>query len=121
IFFNELSKSRAVISVLAVLLSFLAGGVLVAASNSEVHRTMGYFFQRPLDGLAAIWDAAAGTYVALFRGAVYNFTAPSFDLGIRAFTETLTFATPLLIAGLALAISFQAGLFNIGGTGQIIM
>ena len=120
IFFNELSKSRAVISVLAVVLSFLVGGLLVAVSNSEVHRTMAYFFQRPMDGLGAIWDAAAGTHVALFRGAIYNFTAPSFDLGIRALSETLTFTTPLLIAGLALALSFQAGLFNIGGTGQII-
>ncbi|MGB3414553.1 MAG: ABC transporter permease [Microbacteriaceae bacterium] len=120
IFFSELGRSSAVISVLAVLLAFLAGGALVAASNSKVHQAMGSFFQRPLDALGAIWDAAAGTYVALFRGSIYNFTANSFDQSIRAFTETLTATTPLLIAGLALAISFRAGLFNIGGSGQMI-
>jgi len=39
---------------------------------------------------------------------------------LKPLTETLAFATPITITGLALAISFRSGLFNIGGTGQII-
>ena len=40
---------------------------------------------------------------------------------IRPLTETLTVATPLILAGLGLGIGFRAGLFNIGAQGQIIL
>ena len=35
--------------------------------------------------------------------------------------ETLTIATPLITAGLGVALAFRAGLFNIGAQGQIII
>ena len=35
-------------------------------------------------------------------------------------TESLFFSIPLVLAGLGLALGFRAGLFNIGGNGQII-
>ncbi len=37
------------------------------------------------------------------------------------FGETLVRATPLLLAGLAVAVPARAGLFNIGGEGQLLM
>ena len=37
---------------------------------------------------------------------------------IRPITDTLTNATPLIIAGLGMAVAFRAGLFNIGAAGQ---
>jgi len=40
---------------------------------------------------------------------------------IRPITDTLTNATPLIIAGLGMAVAFRAGLFNIGGQGQMIL
>lgn len=40
---------------------------------------------------------------------------------LGAISETLTFAAPLILAGLAVGIGFRAGLFNIGGEGQILM
>ena len=40
---------------------------------------------------------------------------------IRPITETLVAATPLIFAGLAVAISFRTGMFNIGGDGQFII
>lgn len=36
-----------------------------------------------------------------------------------SFTETLTYTTPLILSGLANAIAFRTGLFNIGVEGQI--
>ena len=36
-------------------------------------------------------------------------------------SETLTNATPLILGGLSVGLAFRAGLFNIGGQGQIIM
>jgi simple sugar transport system permease protein len=38
-----------------------------------------------------------------------------------SFGETLLRATPLLLAGLAVAVPARAGLFNIGGEGQLVM
>ncbi|MZP29219.1 ABC transporter permease [Heliobacterium undosum] len=37
------------------------------------------------------------------------------------FTETLVRATPLLLVGLGIIISFRSGIINIGGEGQILM
>ena len=36
-------------------------------------------------------------------------------------SETLTNATPLILGGLSVGLAFRAGLFNIGGQGQVIM
>jgi ABC-type uncharacterized transport system permease subunit len=49
-------------------------------------------------------------YVALFNGALGDPTA----IG-----RTLLNATPLIFTGLAVAVAFRAGLFNIGGEGQL--
>ncbi|MFQ5912158.1 MAG: ABC transporter permease [Nitrospinota bacterium] len=38
---------------------------------------------------------------------------------LHAITETLTKASPLILAGLGVAFAFQCGLFNIGAEGQI--
>lgn len=50
------------------------------------------------------------TYAALLRGAVGS---PA------AIGRTLLNATPLIFTGLAVAVAFRAGLFNIGGEGQL--
>jgi len=40
---------------------------------------------------------------------------------LNAISETLTAATPLVIAGLGVALGFRAGMFNIGAEGQLLM
>ena len=61
-----------------------------------------------------------GAYSALFQGAVWNFHAHDFTTAIRPLTQSLTAATPLILAGLGVALGFRAGLFNIGGRGQML-
>jgi len=39
----------------------------------------------------------------------------------RALSETAVWSTPYIFVGLALAISFQGGLFNLGGDGQLAL
>jgi simple sugar transport system permease protein len=119
--FLRITQGNALISVLAVLLALIVGGIMIAFTDEDVQETAGYFFARPLDTLAAIWQAVAGAYVALFQGSIYNFGAPTFARGIRPLTETLTFATPLIAAGLGVALAFRIGMFNIGGRGQMLM
>jgi general nucleoside transport system permease protein len=51
-------------------------------------------------------------YVALLQGAVGS---------PEAIGRTLLGATPLIFTGLAVAVAFRAGLFNIGGEGQLFI
>ena len=46
---------------------------------------------------------------------------PTWQTALRPLSETLTNTAPLIFTGLAVAIPFRAGLFNIGGQGQAIM
>ena len=60
------------------------------------------------EGANEIWPA----YKALFKGAF---------VGWASISETLTNAAPVILAGLSVAIGFRAGLFNIGGEGQMVI
>jgi simple sugar transport system permease protein len=117
---RDILGGSVVISVLAVVLSLVAGAILIAATDSAVQEASRYFFSRPLATLQAIADAVGGAYYSLFRGAVYNFNADDFAGGIRSLTETLTYATPLIAAGLGVGLAFRVGMFNIGGRGQML-
>lgn len=118
---REIVTGNALISVLAVILALLVGAILIAFTDKGVQAASGYFFSRPGDTFTAIWRAASGAYSALFQGSIYNFRRPGFAAGIRPLTETLTFATPLIAAGLGVALAFRVGLFNIGGRGQMLV
>lgn len=87
------------VSVLAVLIAFVIGAILIAMSG------------------ASVTDA----YYAMFRGAIVDPEAPTFTRMIVPLTNSLFYSIPLIISGLGLAVGFRAGLFNIGGKGQIIM
>lgn len=51
-----------------------------------------------------------------------NLTLFSNSLGtVGGLAESLKFATPLIFTGLAVAFGFQAGLFNIGAPGQMVL
>ena len=119
---REILGGSAAISVLAVVLALVAGGILIILTDERVAETSGYFFARPGDTLGAAWQAVSGAYTALFRGSVFNYeTDRGFAIAIRPLLETLTFATPLIAAGLGVALAFRVGLLNIGGRGQMLI
>jgi ABC-type uncharacterized transport system permease subunit len=118
---REIVSGNVLISILAVVLALIAGAVMIAATDEEVQASSAYFFSRPLDTLQAIWNAVFGAYSALFQGSIYNFRRDGFLAGIKPLTETLTFATPLIAAGLGVGVAFRVGLFNIGARGQMLM
>ncbi|MFW6091300.1 MAG: ABC transporter permease [Actinomycetota bacterium] len=120
-FIQELTRGNVLVTLLSVVLALLLGAVLIAASDPRVREPAGYFFARPGDMLSGIWTSVSQAYIALFEGSIINFRADTLAGAVRPFTETLTNATPLIAAGLAVAIAFRAGLFNIGAEGQIIL
>lgn len=117
---RELTGGNAMLSVLAVVASFIVGGILIAVSSEQVQTTISYITARPSDFFTALWNSVFGAYDAMFRGAIFNYKATSFVQMIKPITETLAYATPITMAGLGLAVAFRSGLFNIGATGQII-
>lgn len=115
-------------TVLAFLLAMAIGGILIVISDPAVTAKFGYFFAAPGDALSAAWDSISTAYANLFKGSIVDpdqFTAwingqASFTSVIASLSETLTFAAPLIFTGLAVALAFRGGLFNIGAQGQAI-
>ncbi|MEP6842178.1 MAG: ABC transporter permease [Pseudolysinimonas sp.] len=118
---REIMSGGAVLTVLAIVLALVIAAILIAATDSGVQASAKYFLARPGDTVQAIWNAVSGAYISLFQGSIWNFARPGFVNQIKPLTETLTFATPLIVAGLGVALSFRVGLFNIGGRGQVIV
>ncbi|HLX33964.1 MAG TPA: ABC transporter permease [Candidatus Limnocylindrales bacterium] len=88
------------ISVLSILLALVAGAFFIIVSQLvEPKGTLNLL--RPFDA-----------YRSLFLGAFG---------GVNAIVETLVQTTPLVLAGLAVAVGFRAGLFNIGASGQVTL
>ena len=87
------------IPVIAILLSFLVGAVVVVLSSFLVGH-----------GLNLTLPVTA--YAALLGGSILSPTG---------LVETFVQATPLLLAGLGVGFGFKAGLFNIGAQGQFLM
>ena len=123
-FWKRLTASSLIVTVLAFVTAMLLGGILIAVADPRTQNASHYFFQYPWDtfqyGFTAIWKG----YVALFEGAIFNpHTASKGTLAGYAgpISETLTNATPLILGGLSVGLAFRAGLFNIGGQGQVIM
>ncbi len=109
------------VAFLSVLLAVLVGSIMILATDEEVRGAAGYITARPGDFFSAAREAITGAYGALFRGSIYNIRAEDFQTGIRPLTETLKFAAPLITAGLGVGLAFRAGLFNIGGRGQMLL
>jgi general nucleoside transport system permease protein len=94
---------------LALVLALVVGAVVIMVTDVDAWRTMGE------DAGVAIRDMVSGVLVAyreLFKGAFGS---------VRAISETLFTASPLILAGLAVAIGFRTGLFNIGARGQMFI
>ena len=121
VFLRDVLSGSVVLTILAIFVSLVVGAVLIASTNADVQASAGYFLARPGDTFAAIWQAVSGAYAAIFRGGVYDFTSDSFSAGIASILNSLAFATPLIAAGLGIAVGFRSGVFNIGGTGMILV
>jgi ABC-type uncharacterized transport system permease subunit len=124
------------VTVLAIFTAFVVGGLLNAFTNTTVLHAWGNLFSDPGHAFATAWDTAVGAYVEMFEGSIFNphtvsalFQQASFSAAIHdgylsavfyPLSETCVQATPLILAGLAVALPYQAGLFNIGAQSQII-
>jgi simple sugar transport system permease protein len=94
---------------LAFVTALFIGAVIIAFSDVD---NVPLLFTDTGTALSNMATEVARAYRALFRGAVGS---------VNALSETLFAATPLLLAGLGIALGFRAGLFNIGAQGQMFI
>jgi general nucleoside transport system permease protein len=114
------------IPLLAIVTGLILGGLIIALTTEDVYRA------GSLGGaLAAAGKAVGESYAALFTGsfgdpvrivnALQSGEAQAIRRAFNPFFESLVQATPYIFAGLAVALGFRSGLFNIGAEGQIFM
>jgi ABC-type uncharacterized transport system permease subunit len=123
------------IPLLAVLTGLLVGVIVIIVSDAQVVAAYKNFFHDPLNALSLTFQAVGTSYgawlkgcfgspVDFFRGLQTYFatgnTKPLLN-AIWPFTESLTASSPYIITGLAVAVGFKCGLFNIGVEGQFLM
>ena len=125
-----------VVTILAIAVAMVIGGLLIAFTSPPVLHAWASFFSNPGQAIALAWDTAAGAYVAMFEGAIFNphtvaavFQQASLSQALHdgyisavfnPLSETAVNATPLILTGLSVGLAFRAGLFNIGAAGQWI-
>jgi simple sugar transport system permease protein len=94
---------------LAMLTALIIGAIIIAFSDIEILRLL---FDDPGAAAGQMVSEVSRAYRALFRGSLGS---------VNSLSESLFAATPLLLAGLSVALGFRAGLFNIGAQGQMLM
>ena len=129
VFMDELSNQSLLIPILAIFTGFVLGGILIAITSEEVYTAFG------AEGMGAAlgeaWASVRIAYGSLFRSAVGTPSeiSAAFATGEQAeivkafnpFFESLIATTPFIFAGLAVALGFKSGLFNIGVEGQLFI
>jgi len=117
-FINKV-REKALLPFLAFIFAFFIGGVLIVLSSPEVMSQL----NSPGKFLTSAGSKIGNSYLAVFQGSIFdiNLARESGVLrGFYPFSETVVTTTPLILAGLAVALAFKSGLFNIGAQGQFI-
>jgi general nucleoside transport system permease protein len=113
------------VPLLAIVTALVIGAFVIVFTDNSVYEAFGQgFLQGIVQALAVIIRAYSAFYVGAFGDPLQIIQAllsgnPTLIIrAIYPLTETLRIATPYIFAGLAVAVGFQGGLFNIGAEGQ---
>lgn len=129
VFLEEVTRGSLLVPILAIVTGLLLGGLLVAITTEGMYTAFrdGAILEGLRTGLEAAWSA----YKALFTGSIGDPSRMIAALqgndplevrrAFNPFLESLVQSTPYIFAGLAVALGFRSGLFNIGAEGQLFM
>ncbi len=118
----------AALPALAVLTAFLVGSVVILVTDLEHIARLG---SDPVGAITGAMGTIGTAYSAMLIGALgdparigaalADPTPRAIAAAVRPITETLVAASPLIFTGLAVAIAFRSGVFNIGVEGQFVL
>jgi ABC-type uncharacterized transport system permease subunit len=113
---------------LAIFTGLLVGAIIIILTTQEVYTA---WSQSPLASVVAGLKAVGTAYWALFTGAIgdpvrivqalQSGNAAEIRRAFNPLFESLVATTPYIFGGLAVALGFRSGLFNIGVEGQIFI
>lgn len=116
------------IPLLAIFTGLIIGAIMIAVTSETVYAAFAAGFFK---GLGQAFKEIGAAYLALFTGSLGNPVAivaalksgdaAAIRSAVNPFLESLVQSTPYIFAGLACALGFRAGLFNIGVEGQLFM
>ncbi len=119
---------KLIIPALAVFTGLVAGAILIVVTSEQVYVALGQSFGA---GVSTAWNIVITAYGSLFAGALGNperiisalqsGNQTAILQAFNPFLESLVASTPYIFAGLAVALGFRAGLFNIGVEGQLFI
>lgn len=119
---------KATIPILAIITGLILGAVLIALTSQSVYAAFGESIGKGF--LQAFKEIGTG-YRALLTGALGDPARMINSLrggdlkeirqAFNPFLESLVQSTPYIFAGLAVALGFRSGLFNIGVEGQLFI
>ncbi len=116
------------VPLLAILTGLIIGAILIAVTSSNVYEAFGESF---FGGIGTAFSEIFVSYRSLFEGSIGNpiriinaissGNPAQIRSAVNPFLESLVQSTPYIFAGLAVALGFRAGLFNIGVEGQLFI
>ncbi len=124
-----------VLPLLAIITALIASSVFIIISDTELLALWRDFFAAPSIALTASAEKLRAAYSALLTGGLGDPVRiweglrtwlatgdnTAFIASLEGIDRTLVYSTPYIFAGLAVALGFRCGLFNIGAEGQLFV
>ncbi|HEX5826639.1 MAG TPA: ABC transporter permease [Candidatus Limnocylindrales bacterium] len=118
----------AVVPLLAILTAFIFGSIFILITDFENLAKLGTDPAGAIGGaIGTVFNAYSAMVLGAFgdpakiQAALADPTPRALAAAVRPISETLVAATPLIFTGLAVAVSFRSGAFNIGVEGQFVL
>jgi simple sugar transport system permease protein len=120
-----------VVPVFSVLTALIIGGIVIvvtdqsvfsALGEGQIGKAIGVGFTNLVRAYTALYQGALGDPFRILNalfGAISGGDIKSIVSSVRGPSDSLVQSVPYIFAGLAVALGFRGGLFNIGAEGQI--
>ncbi len=130
---RRLYSSRPVaVTIFALVLGLFVGALVIVTTTAAVLTSWRHVFSSPTSighAIKITADTVGAAYRAMFTGSILSpgqfwhsvTTGQGWEQTATPLSETLTYATPLIITSIGVGIAFQTGLFNIGANGQAVL
>src|SRR5580693_2405706 len=123
------SANQIIVAFYGLAIALVVGAVLLTFSTPSTLHAVATLTDHPGASFSTIFSTIGSTYRELFEGSIVDpaqlwhsiTTNQQWVLTCTPISETLVNATPLMIAALGIGISFETGIFNIGGASQVTM